>query len=400
MRIAFLYGKFSLGPRPLDFDTLYTSPRGLTGSELSCVEYAHAMKQRGHEVILVVGHLDKRTTWRGIDVFPLKDPNVVAGFDVVYSWNEPDLLREIPTVGLRIVNQQLNDFAYCQPGWEEFSDVVTSPSAHHLEFLRKMAPNVRRWDVVPNGCDPTQYAEVKRVPGRVIWASSADRGLHLLLQAWPQIKTRVPDASLRCFYNFQPAHFDEFESVGPNVHPDLLEIAQRKRYIQYAMGKLAGPKWDVEHVGSVSRERMREEFERAVVLGYPCDPIRYTEGFSVTSMEACASGCLPVLTDVDSLGHIYGGAVPMVSLAGKSFGPEHTKEFVDLVVRGLTNEPWRRIRVAECKQLAAQHAWPVLAERLEKMLVERLKEKASAPRQTLKVEKKQSHADVSAAAET
>lgn len=378
MKLAFLYGNFSLGNRPFDFENLYTAPRGLTGSELSCLEYALSMRDRGHDVMLVVGQPIEPFTWRGIEVRPARDPRITDGMDAVLSWNEPDMLRDVAPGIFRLVNQQLNDFAYCIPGWEEFVDITTSPSAHHLEFLKKQAPSVRAWDVLPNGCNPEMYEEGHRVPGRVIWASSADRGLHRLLEAWPRIKARVPNASLRCFYNFQPADFDEYEVIGPNVHPDLLEIAQRKRYIQYAAARLSDPKWDVEHVGSVGRGRMRMEFEHAVVLGYAADTIRYTEGFSVTSMEACASGCLPVLTDIDSLGHIYGEAAPMVRLEGKTFGGEHLDEFVELVVRGLTDEAWRAENVAKARELAARHAWPVLAEQLEGILTRGIIMKSSA----------------------
>jgi hypothetical protein len=365
MRIAFVYGSFSLGQRPFDFDQLYTARRGLTGSELSWLEYALAMKDRGHDVLLVVGQPGLEREWRGIRVTSLTDPKIVADCDVVFVWNEPNLCREIPAGPLRVVNQQLNDFGYCRPGWEEWCDLVTSPSAHHLAFLKKQAPAVRAWAVLPNGCDPSQYRQGARVPGRVIWASSADRGLHRLLECWPAIKARVPHASLRAFYNYAPAHFDDYEAVGQNVHPDLLEIAQRKRYVEHAMSKLSDPRWDVEHVGSVGRKRMALEFEHAEVLGYFADTIRYTEGFSVTTMEACASGCLPVTTDVDSLGHIYGDAVPMVK---GPFDARALGEFVDLVVRGLTDPSWRTRQVTNCLALAADHDWTVLAETLEGIL--------------------------------
>jgi glycosyltransferase involved in cell wall biosynthesis len=372
MRLAFLYGRFSLGQRPLDFDNLYDAPRGLTGSELSCVEYAQAMRDRGHEVTLVVGQPMLPREWEGLTVCQLDNPKVVDGFDAVLSWNEPNLFLETSNEPLRVVNQQLNDFAYCRPGWEEHVDIVTSPSGHHLEFLKKQAPGVKAWEVLPNGCDPAMYEDRERIPGRVIWASSADRGLHRLLEVWPEIKRRVPEASLRAFYNFQAADFDELEAVQQNVHPDLLEIAQRKRYIRYAMSKLAGPRWDVEHIGSVGRERMRIEFEKAMVLAYPTDTIRYTEGFSVTTMEACASGCLPVITDIDSLGHIYGDAVPMVHLGDDGLTRAKLGEFTDLVVRGLTDEAWRAESVTKCKSLAAKHAWPVLAARLEDIILDGL----------------------------
>ncbi len=373
MRIAFLYGSFSIGQRPFDFDNLYSAQRGLTGSELSCIEYALEMQRRGHEVLLVVGHHIEPREWRGLRLVPLRNPRVVDGFDVVFSWNEPDLLRDIALGPLRMMNQQLNDFAYCRPGWEEYVDVLTSPSAHHLEFLRKQAPLVRHWEVLPNGCNPEQYdPKVPRVPGRVVWASSADRGLHRLLEMWPGIKSCVPHATLRCFYNFQPADFDDYEAVTPVVQPDLLEIAQRKRYIQHAMSKLVGERWGVEHVGSVSRQRMAREFERAVVLGYPCDTIRYTEGFSVTTLESCASGVLPVITDVDSLGHIYGSAAPMVKLGGGPLQSEHATEFSKLLIRGLTDEDWREEHVEKCRALAGQHSWQLLGDRLEQMITKEL----------------------------
>lgn len=384
MRIAFLYGGFSLGNRPLDFDALYESSRGLTGSELSCVEYAQAMRARGHDVLLLVGQEMVPREWRGIHVRALNDPKVVADCNVVYAWNEPNLLREVAPGPLRVVNQQLNDFAYCHPGWEDWCDLVTSPSAHHLAFLQKQAPAVRAWAVVPNGCNPTQYSNDIRIPGRVIWASSADRGLHRLLEVWPEIKRRVPHASMRCFYHFVDAHFDDLEAPGPNVHPDLLEIAQRKRYIRYAMSKLAGSTWDVEHVGSVSRARMASEFSSAEVLAYPADTIRYTEGFSVTTMEACASGCLPIITDVDAMGQIYDGAAPMIAMGDPPvFAEKQRLELVNLVVRGLIDEEWRSGQTALCRMLAEQHAWSVLAERLEQTLTatmaQRVREQTTTP---------------------
>lgn len=405
MKLAFLYGRFSLGTRPLDFDNLYESTRGLTGSELSCIEYALAMKARGHDVALVVGQQMDPREWRGLKVFPATDPRIVDGCDAVLSWNEPDLLREISPGPLRVMNQQLNDFGYCRQGWGEFVDVITSPSAHHLAFLKRQVgpdaerPGGPRWEVLPNGCDPTMYDLAReRVPGRVIWASSADRGLHRLLEAWPAIKQRVPHASLRAFYNFGPADFDEYEQGGPAIQPDLLELAQRKRYVQHAMWRLGASserppdaeplsaeerrrrraQWDVEHVGSVSRDRIRAEFEKSEVLGFPCDTIRYTEGFSVTTMEACASGCLPVITDIDSLGHIYGGAAPMVNLVDGAVTSQHMAEFVDLVVRGLLDSEWRAEHVAQCRALAERHAWSVLAETLEAIVVDGLKRRAVA----------------------
>lgn len=405
MKIAFVYGPMSLGARPFDFERLYDDPRGLTGSELSCLEYARAMGRRGYDVTLYVFQ-DAQPTWLGNDgvvkaghVGPVGEGILLCGrdkigdlgkpgWDAVCAWNEPDLLRGIDKGAVRLVNQQLNDFTYCQPGFSDFVDVFTSPSAHHMAFIGPQAPGTydppdsrwdsafpNKWRVLPNGCDPSLYSEGKRVPGRVLWASSPDRGLHLLLQAWPLIRERVPHATLHCLYNFAPGALLGYEegSIGLNglpVTPDIQELARRYRYINYAMGQL-GASYGVVQVGSVSRRGVVREMDEAVVLGYPCDTIRYTEGFSVTTMEACAAGLVPVITREDALASIY-GALPTVLPTPIS---EHMGAFVELVVGALEGSAFVTAARGEGRRLAAAHAWPVLAERLESILAAEMQKK-------------------------
>ena len=48
----------------------------------------------------------------------------------------------------------------------------------------------------------------------------------------------------------------------------------------------------------------------AGVLAYPCDPIRYTEGFGVSALDAAAAGCHVMITDADALPSVHGGHLP------------------------------------------------------------------------------------------
>ena len=64
------------------------------------------------------------------------------------------------------------------------------------------------------------------MPGRVIWCSSADRGLHWLLSQWPKIKEAVPYASLKVFYHFNYGDLDKIEN-GSGGHHHFIEMAQR-----------------------------------------------------------------------------------------------------------------------------------------------------------------------------
>jgi len=357
MRIAFIYGQFSLGPRPIDFKNMWTSPRGLTGSELSCIMLCKAMRERGHDAQLYMGKL----------------PPDGSKWDVAYSWLEPDQLRTVKAK-LRMVNQQVNDFAYCQPGYDKFVDIYTSPSKTHRDYLLSLCDECcdpQKWRILPNGVDPSQYDVSKKVPGRVIYASSPDRGLHLLLEAWPEIKRRVPHAHLRVFYEMSEhlktfGHQELFvlnDGRGqPVVERGLTEIGYRIRYIQRALELYK--RFDVENVGSVSRERMAVEMSEAEVLAYPCDTIRFTEGFSVTTMEACAAGAVPVIRGVDSLSEIYGDLPSCLA-------DTNQRKFISAVCMALDNTEGF---ADDCRsigsRIAGQHTWPILAEKLEEIIRE------------------------------
>ena len=367
MKIAFVYGAFSIGNRPIDFNLLLESDRGLTGSELSCLMFARHMKQLGHDVSIYIGN-PNCSSWESVKLVELSRLiNDSQKFDVIYSWNEPDVLRDTPKSVLRIVNQQLNDFEFCKPGFDEFVDIYTSPSLVHMEYLKQSTPDPNKWVVLPNGCEPSDYlAGQEKIPGRVIYASSPDRGLHLLLQCWPQIKKRVPSAHLKVFYNLD----DWIKNLGSieNSHfQHISELGRRARYVDLCLQRMA--ELSVEKIGSVSRNRIIQEMNEATVLAYPCDTVRFTEGFSVTTMEACAAGAIPVISDIDALGGIYGTNIPII----RSPIGERLDEFIESVVRSLTDLNYRQSVVSSAKKLAELHSWSVLSKSLETIMMERLK---------------------------
>lgn len=367
MNLSFVYGSWSCGSRPFDFSRIYDDPRGLTGSEISCFSFAKELASRGHSVRMfapLVSCPPEGVYWRGVSVLPLSawgDSRSDASPDVVLSWNEPDQLRGVPANVVRFVNQQLNDFGYCQPGFDDFVDVYTSPCEAHKDHMIRSWGSSEKWRVLPNGCDVGAYPTVERIPGRVMYASSPDRGLHWLLQQWSAIKRRVPEANLRVFYNFDEwlKNLLPFE-CAPH-HQNLRECAYRAYYIREALERLRS--MDVQHFKSVSRVRMAEEMASAFVLAYPCDTVTYTEGFSATIMEACASGMIPVTARADSLGCVYGDWLDTMV---PSPVRDHLDAWTDYVVEALQG---RHSGVAvRARELASRHDWPVLTDVLESIL--------------------------------
>src|SRR4029078_9396198 len=73
-------------------------------------------------------------------------------------------------------------------------------------YQRNFAPNLPddKAVIISNGIIPSQFNNpgIKRQPHKVIYASSADRGLDLLVSLWPKVKTKIPDAELVWAYGW------------------------------------------------------------------------------------------------------------------------------------------------------------------------------------------------------
>lgn len=368
MKIAVLLGEFSVGSRPLDFNNIWDSPRGLTGTDLSTVMISKELAKLGHEVYLFTIHSDPAAVlapWEGVITCHYRDRFSVIDntYDVVLSINEPDSIRGINTNAFKICWEFLNDFNFCIPGFDDVVDLWLSPSQMLLDYLVNLKNlNKDKWEVLPLGCDPSLY-EDKRVPGRVIWTSSGDRGLHWLLQEWPKIKSAVPEATLKVFYHFG---FDHLINLEANQAPHILEIAQRTRYIREAIKRLKH--LGVEHVGSVSRNQLAKEISEASVFAYTTDTVMYSEGFSVSTLENLAGFTVPIITDVDCLGSIYkdSGAVVI-----KSPIKNNINDFTNAIIKGLTDKQYADNVIDKCRIFAYKHSWNKLALKMQNVIERR-----------------------------
>lgn len=375
MRIEFIYGPFSSAGKEFNFECLFEDPQGLTGSETSCFMLAKEMADLGHEVYLYANistNLNHPCKWGKLEIRRLAWFNQARPTpEIVYSWNEPDLLKYVDRSVLRMVNQQLNDFDYCRENnWDQYVDIYTSPSPSHLDFISQFTPNKQKWQVVPNGHDPTLFDLMcKKNPGSVIYASSPDRGLHLLLQAWPTIKNAVPEATLKIFYDFMK-WFNNAANIPDSCDIPSREAGQRAKYIYYALNRMKNG-FGISHHKSVSKQHLAREMSRSMVLAYPCSCTRPTEGFSVTTLEACASGMVPILSSEDSLGQIYGGVAPMIRTPARL----HLEEFTELVIKALIDEQFRYNVTQKTINFSRDFTWPKIAKNLERIMQEGLNRK-------------------------
>ena len=373
MRIAFFYPNSCI-QRPLDPAQIWTSSRGLTGSEGSCLHYALGLAQRGHDVsffskLTAPGKIGPLNCFQYQDWFGNFSSEA---WDALCAWMIPEPLKAASPGPLRVFNQQVADFLLCEPGWEHYVDILMPLSFSHAKRLRQftlLPPE--RWRIAYNGVDTTLFTPAPKRPGRLIWASSHDRGLHWLLSIYPELRQRFPSLSLGVFYNFSGLQANaQHEYRIPGSTGDIIrnELSQRARFCLEALRQLAYQ--GVETHQSVSRETLTREMQESLLLPYPCDPVSYTETFGVTVLEACACGTVPVLCLADAFEELWG---PVAESVPAPY-PMHKAEYVRKLSALLEDEPRRSALAARCVEYAQRFRWSVLLEQFETCLNSRGRE--------------------------
>jgi glycosyltransferase involved in cell wall biosynthesis len=359
LRIAMVYGEFSTAIHgPFDPPNLHNA--ALTGSESSFFNLARTMAERGHQVVAFCVCPEPYEHPSGLVIMPIQALRGLPQMqlEAVIAWNEPDYLQFAPTDVLRVVDQQLNDFGYCRhPDWRALVDLWVSPSRHHLDHLiaTEGVPGEHSF-VVPNSVDLDLFCgpEPERHPHRAVWCSSPDRGLHHLLSMWPDVRAVVPDAELRVFYRLGP-WLERVRDMDD-------EVGRRARYIEYALPRLRVH--GVTVVGPVANAQMATELRSAKLLAYPCDPVRYTEGFGCSVLDAAAAGCVPLISDADALPSVHRSGC--IAIQGKP--ADRREAWIKFIVGILQHDAIPPDDQERMRRHALRHSREAVAEQWERLI--------------------------------
>lgn len=389
MKLAVLFGPLCLSQRKtIDFAVARTDPRGMSGSDYGFVRIAECLRDQGHDVTVRVASAEAGTTWEGIKVVP--PGTQLDGFDAAIAVNEPDELRTVGPGAFRVLCAWLNDWSFARTDFQDHVDLFCSPSAAHLaQFMTNPAwhrvevtaehpngkatykPDPSKWCVVPLGCDPHLLGPHgsggeglsiprEKIPGRVVYCSSPDRGLHLLLSQWPAIRKAVPHAELHIFYRLA-AWLRGWDTTP--FYPPVEPLRQRALYIEECLRRLQGHGVTVRD--AVNRETIEYEMSVAECLAYPCQTTTWSEGFSCTILEACAAQAAPVITDCDALGSVYATIDP-VPMQG-----DWLPVWRDKVIRVLTDKDFRDDLNRRARKLGEELTWERTTKRLVELIEER-----------------------------
>jgi glycosyltransferase involved in cell wall biosynthesis len=372
MKLTFIIGKFSTYLHgQIDVEKLFRV-RAITGSESSFFNVVRGLAERGHDVTVegdFTNAVDKCEVLGGARIVKIDEGSQISsGSDDAYvSLNEPDQFRRLPAhaIGMRYLHHQYNDFGNCRDGWYDLVDVTVGLSPvqmRHLQDLAGIHSNRITW--IPNSIEPDLFkdlANVVREPHSAVWSSSPDRGLHRLLEIWPDVRKKVPDAVLRVCYRFEP-WYETFKE-------DMSKTGQRARYIHECFRRY-GTKGEngIVLMDAVPNREMARLLGTSAVLPYTCEPMSFTEGFSVSIMDACAAGALPIISDADAIGDIYKGVAHVIS--GK---PSESREaWIDSIVRAMTFPEWHQAITSKAKVFSKFFERPIVADLWEMLLTRNL----------------------------
>jgi glycosyltransferase involved in cell wall biosynthesis len=344
--IAFVMGPLWETWSPHDIER-----RGLGGTETAAVRVSQALAQLGHEVVVYGEVRDESVagvTYRHHSSFETADRRLA----VTVSRN--------PEYFDRPINAKTSMFWMHDPSYQDrltperatHVDYFLSLNRWHFETVLKSYPFTRgKLRTIRNGVELEYFRETKQRQKRVVHTSAPTRGIDILLELWPRIQARVPDAELVYCYT------DIYNTLADG-DPKLAEHRNRIR-------ELTDATEGARSLGPLSQPELAQLLLSSLVWAHPSWATPYGEPFYETSpiaaMEAQAAGCVVVASK-------WGGLQDVVKVGSlidsEPLGDRWRNAFVDKIVDGLTNPETQARAQERGPEGVAELSWRSVGERV------------------------------------
>lgn len=260
--------------------------KGIGGSEEAVIHMAKELCKLGHEVTVFNSCGEQEGVHDGVRYLNYFKFNRNDEFDVLITWRNSAL-----KYGLKANKKILwiHDVpAYILNDYDEkaFTDMAIVLSEYHKSLLVDKFPEEKIF-VSSNGVNLADFVfekPIARNPKRMIYASSHERGIQHLLEAWPEIKREVPEAELHMFY-------------GWNTHDKMVKEGACDGKLKKIIEPLTHQDGVIDH-GRVGHKQLAEEYAKSGIWVYPS---HFPEISCIAAMKAQVSGCVPITTDFAAL---------------------------------------------------------------------------------------------------
>jgi glycosyltransferase involved in cell wall biosynthesis len=321
---------------------------GIGGSETAVIHVARLLAQVGIQV-RVLGNPGR---YAGIhDGVEYWDWNLVpqdSRRDILVLWRQPGAAT-LPWKAQKII-AWLHDLNYRQalfnPEVAEKIDLVCGVSEWHSQYLAQTYPLIKdKMGVLRNGIDLGRYTgkRVTRDKNAIIWSSSPDRGLPILISMLPYFKELSKDIAIHVYYGTQ--NLEAVARMGElgasSFLGSLNEVIKKNE------------KHVIMH-GRVGQRELALAQRKATWLIYPTT---FTEVSWITGLEGQAAGMNIIASDVAAIPEtLHGGGVtiPMSAtnapaqqrfIGMMSYWWEHPEEFDYAATQqgNVDRQTWERV---------------------------------------------------------
>lgn len=257
---------------------------GLGGSETAIVHLSKQWVKLGYKVTVYGNCGKKEGNYDGVEYLNYWKFNRRDVFDTLVIWRAPwemDFKFKANKIILDL-HDVPDPTEFTQERLENI-DKIYVKSKYHRSLLPSIPDD--KFVIIPNGVDPIELGDVKRNEKQLIYASSYDRGLELLLTyGWPVIKKAIPDATLKVYYGW-----NLFDAVHRH-NPERMMWKARIVDLLSQDGVTEG--------GRIGHKELLKQKASSAIHYYPTN---FEEIDCISVRESALVGAIPFTTDYAAL---------------------------------------------------------------------------------------------------
>jgi|GEM_PF-1210954 len=294
-----------------NIETVYQKPLG--GAHSALCYLAEALAKKGHEVFLL-NNTTKAENSCGVACFSLKTvaDELLQSLDVLIitlGAGQGSKLKPFLRNNTRMI--LWTQHAHDQPGVQAlhnslerdiYDGMFLVSNWQRDRFYQHFKCDLSRTFILRNAIAPffsqlfpdnTPILPHKSQPPVLAYTSTPFRGLDLLLDIFPKIRAAIPGTKLKVFSSMKVYQVKETEDEYASLYLRCQETE------------------GVEYIGSLSQPELAKELKSITALVYPNT---FAETSCIAVMEAMASGCWVVTSDLGALPETTAGFASLIPI--------------------------------------------------------------------------------------
>lgn len=302
----------------------FMASKGAGGSEEAVTYLSEELAKLGWQVTIYNQRVEEYTSPAGVNWMPWETFNPEDEFDVFVAWRNPWMCQKLK-IKARVRAVDMHDTPVGHQAMPDKAlahlDRVFLKGDYQFRLAETPIPKEKAV-IISNGIVPEQFTNkgLKRNPKKVIYASSADRGLEVLTrQVLAEVKEAVPDVEVVWAYGW-----DSYDGM----HKGNSTKGKWKWELKRDMFKQ-----DVKELGRLSHDDLAKEMMTCGVWAYPT---YFPEINCITAIKAQAAGVEPITSGYAALQETViqkkEESVEMIHTK-----PEELKKFTDRLIYALKN---------------------------------------------------------------